>query len=456
MGFYIVQHRRASKETWEDEATLIPQEGEIVIELDMVNFLHKFKVGDGIHPYAELAYMQAGDVDITQVLAKARPRVVTVELAPTWNRDAEGKYSQTLALDNITAHSRLDLHPTADMLAEFKQLGLVFVAENHSGVITVYSVGNMPTQAYTMQATIVETECNGEEMIVVGTPVGVPVAQSDWNQADDTKADFIKNKPTLGAMASKDKVEKADLAADVQESLGNTFSGKYEDLENAPEALKNPYSIIFTGAATGEYDGSAELTINIPSGNGGGDVTAHNSDSTAHSDIRGQISQINETIEQMSGTTAPYVHPKFNKAGTYTKVTVNDEGHITEGSNPTTLAGYGITDAAELGHSHTAEEIGALPNTTVIPEPYVLPSAGTELGGVKTGGDVTIENGLITVNDDSHNHTIANVDGLQTALDGKAPVILYGTEDIVDGSAAPADVPVGTLYVKIKSGGTNV
>ena len=32
-------------------------------------------------------------------------------------------------------------------------------------------------------------------------------------------------------------------------------------------------------------------------------------------------------------------------AGTYRSVTVNDTGHVTAGTNPTTLAGYGITDA---------------------------------------------------------------------------------------------------------------
>ena len=51
---------------------------------------------------------------------------------------------------------------------------------------------------------------------------------------------------------------------------------------------------------------------------------------------------------------------------------------------------------------------------------YVLPAAGTSLGGVKSGGDVTITDGVITVNDDSHNHIISNIDGLQSALDGKA------------------------------------
>jgi hypothetical protein len=55
-----------------------------------------------------------------------------------------------------------------------------------------------------------------------------------------------------------------------------------------------------------------------------------------------------------------------------------------------------------------------------IPAAYSLPEAGTALGGVKSGGDVTISGGVITVNDDSHNHTIANVDGLQDALDAKA------------------------------------
>ena len=54
------------------------------------------------------------------------------------------------------------------------------------------------------------------------------------------------------------------------------------------------------------------------------------------------------------------------------------------------------------------------PNTT-------YGAAGTSLGLVKSGGDVTISNGTITVNDDSHAHTIANIDGLQTALNGKSP-----------------------------------
>ena len=41
-----------------------------------------------------------------------------------------------------------------------------------------------------------------------------------------------------------------------------------------------------------------------------------------------------------------YTHPTSGvTAGSYNKVTVDANGHVTSGSNPTTLAGYGITDA---------------------------------------------------------------------------------------------------------------
>lgn len=40
-----------------------------------------------------------------------------------------------------------------------------------------------------------------------------------------------------------------------------------------PEKLPNPHKLTFSGAVTGEYDGSAEVNINIPNGGGGGGGT---------------------------------------------------------------------------------------------------------------------------------------------------------------------------------------
>lgn len=58
----------------------------------------------------------------------------------------------------------------------------------------------------------------------------------------------------------------------------------------------------------------------------------------------------------INGTeTTVYSHPNSGAAaGTYKSVTVNAQGHVTGGSNPTTLAGYGITDAEAKGTASSA------------------------------------------------------------------------------------------------------
>lgn len=205
MAKYIVQHRRGTAEQWASNDTVIPREGELVIEIDEDNSLHRLKIGDGVHTYAELAYLVAGDEIVTQVLTQALPRVVTVTLdvdqwvETTCETDPSlSYYAQTLTLDNVTTQSRLDLQPDADMLAEFKELDLVFVTENNGGVITVHSVGDVPLKSYTMQATIIETELKVNSEKVVGTPVGTPTISYDVATTD-----------TDGLLSASDK-EKLD------------------------------------------------------------------------------------------------------------------------------------------------------------------------------------------------------------------------------------------------------
>jgi len=88
-------------------------------------------------------------------------------------------------------------------------------------------------------------------------------------------------------------------------------------------------------------------------------------------------------------------------------------------------AAHARTDATKVADSTTNGNILINGTETNV---YTLPSAGSELGGVKSGGDVTISGGVITVNDDSHNHTIANIDNLQNTLDSM--------QNDIDGKAA--------------------
>lgn len=56
--------------------------------------------------------------------------------------------------------------------------------------------------------------------------------------------------------------------------------------EEMPEALPNPNALTFTGAVTGSYDGSAPLSVEIPSGGGaGGEVWKLLSDETVAEDV---------------------------------------------------------------------------------------------------------------------------------------------------------------------------
>lgn len=62
--------------------------------------------------------------------------------------------------ENITPFSKVDLQPSVAQLAIFHEKDLSFVAENDGGVITVFCVGQKPTNDYTIQSTVQEVNPN--------------------------------------------------------------------------------------------------------------------------------------------------------------------------------------------------------------------------------------------------------------------------------------------------------
>ena len=206
----------------------------------------------------------------------------------------------------------------------------------------------------------------------------------------------------------------------------------------------------------------------------------------------------------INGTeTNVYSHPNSGvTAGTYKSVTVNAQGHITGGTNPTTLAGYGITDAeskgsasaaltsakeytdtvaagkADTDHNHDSayDTKGAASSALSSAKSYadsaattaanqvkndLLNGAGTAYDTLKELGDLIVDNAdaieaLETIAsgkaDASHSHAIADVSGLQSALDGKAAsshgthVSYSTTAPVMDGTAS-----VGTASTVARS-----
>jgi hypothetical protein len=200
--------------------------------------------------------------------------------------------------------------------------------------------------------------------------------QPDWNAA--TGKGHILNKPTLGtaaaqnigAFATSAQGTLADTAVQPGDLAAVATSGNYNDLSNRPtlgtaagtdssayataaQGTKADHAVAITGdqviagvktfssTIVGSVNGSAASlatgrTIALT-----GDVTYTSGAFNGTANVTGVATLAN------SGVTA----------GTYQAVTVDAKGRVTAGSNPTTLGGYGINDAAPLVHQHSGTDI---------------------------------------------------------------------------------------------------
>ena len=133
----------------------------------------------------------------------------------------------------------------------------------------------------------------------------------------------------------------------------------------------------------------------------------------------------NGKVDKVTGkglSTNDYTTTEKNKlSGIASGAEVNQNAFSNIKVGSTTVSADAKTDTLEIaaGSNITITPDATNDKITIAATNTTYGAAGSSLGLVKSGGDVTISSGTITVNDDSHNHTISNVDGLQTALDGK-------------------------------------
>ena len=89
--------------------------------------------------------------------ASARLGSTTIK-ASAWKTEADGLHSQVVTIAGVTPYSKVDLLPSVEQLAIFHNKDVAFVTENEDGVVTVFAIGDKPTQDYTMQVQITEVE----------------------------------------------------------------------------------------------------------------------------------------------------------------------------------------------------------------------------------------------------------------------------------------------------------
>ena len=80
---------------------------------------------------------------------------------------------------------------------------------------------------------------------IIGNTTATPMPVSDWNQTNEAKADYIKNKPILGGLSSKDIISVTDLDSSVQASLA-----KVENIDSLEGLLRSILYAIQNGEVT--------------------------------------------------------------------------------------------------------------------------------------------------------------------------------------------------------------
>nr|WP_297935473.1 hypothetical protein [uncultured Blautia sp.] len=194
-----------------------------------------------------------------------------------------------------------------------------------------------------------------------------------------------------------------------------------------------------------------------------------------------------------------YTHPTSGvSTGSYTKVTVDANGHVTKGENPNTLAGYGIIDAIQKGTKFGNADItdldagkltgtidiarlphGALERCKVVADDtarFKLTKTDVQIGDtvkvtatgkmyfvvddtqlsaetgyeVYTAGSATsvpwsgITDKPSTFTPSAHNHPMTDVNGLESALAGKAT-----SEQGVKADTAVQSIKLGGVEKKV-------
>lgn len=147
------------------------------------------------------------------------------------------------------------------------------------------------------------------------------------------------------------------------------------------------------------------------------------------------------TIDGFELKTGAEVTVKFENTNTVAAPTLNVSG---TGAYPiiyknAAISAYPAFGVGALAANRVYEFVFTGANYELVGGLHVDSLAGTNYGYVKSGGDVTISSGVITVNDDSHNHTIENIDGLQDALDNAANSTPITTEGSGEAYTATVD-----------------
>lgn len=141
-------------------------------------------------------------------------------------------------------------------------------------------------------------------------------------------------------------------------------------------------------------------------------------------------------------------------AGTYRSVTVDAKGNITAGTNPTTLAGYGITDAVPSSQKGAVNGVATLDGGGKVPVSQLPATAIVDtfvVGSQAAMLALTAEIGDVAVRTDLNKSFILRVTGASTLANWQELLTPTDSVQSVDGMTGAVTIATATEAVKGKA-----
>ena len=191
---------------------------------------------------------------------------------------------------------------------------------------------------YTVDSELSSTSTNPVQNKVLDAEFdAIATGMNALEQAIDGKASSTHNHDSAYAAKSHNH-------DGVYATANHNHDTKYDTLGSSAAVQENLDTVSDTLDA---HTTNSDVHVTTTNKSNWNSAYTHSTSAHARADAtKVEDSTTNGNIKINGTETNVYSHPNSGvTAGTYKSVTVNAQGHVTSGSNPTTLSGYGITDA---------------------------------------------------------------------------------------------------------------
>ena len=383
-----------------------PQFAEIATSGDYNDLANKLTAGNGVSISTDnIITVDLSGIDFSEALSTKADKADTYTKA-----QVDQKVSSVYRIKGSVAYTSL---PTSgNTVGDTYNITDSFTLSNvthPAGTNIVYTSNGWDALSGSFDTTSIENSISGvdtkltqevsraktAENTKVDKVDGKQLSTNDYTTAEKNKLAGIEDSANNYTL-DKTKVENV-LTGDLTSHTHNTL---YDAIGKATQAL----------ADAKKY--TDEQVANITAPGGGGDVTAHNSSSTAHADIRTAITTslteakryTDTTINNLIGT-APEI---LNTLGELASAIQSNESVMDSINNSISTKVDKVEGKGLSSNDYTTTEKSKLAGIESNANNYSLPKASsTELGGVKTGYTTSGKNYSISV--DTNGNAYVNV-----------------------------------------------